>query len=141
MKPLSDQLAELSVRAKKTEDSVAAAQKEAHDKLTTRKAQARASVTSAVDKVSQELKSAKDQASTRWAATQAKVTADINAMQARFAESRHERDVKRAEKNADQLEWEASFAIDYAIASVEQAQYAVLDAIDGRLSADEAAQS
>ena len=36
------------------------------------------------------------------------------------------------------LEWEAGFAIDYAIASVEQAKLAVLDAVDGRLAAEEA---
>ena len=34
-----------------------------------------------------------------------------------------------------------SFAIDYAIASVEQANLAVLDAIDGRLAAEEAKQA
>ncbi|WP_167561267.1 hypothetical protein [Bradyrhizobium sp. AS23.2] len=44
--------------------------------------------------------------------------------------------MKRAERRADRLEWEAGFAIDYAIASVEQANLAVLDAIDGRVQAD-----
>ena len=33
MKPLSEQLADLSVRVKNTEDAAAAAQKEAHDKV------------------------------------------------------------------------------------------------------------
>ena len=33
MKPLSEQLANLSVRVKNTEDAAAAAQKEAHDKV------------------------------------------------------------------------------------------------------------
>jgi hypothetical protein len=41
-KPLSEQLADLSVRAKNAEDAVAAAQKEAHDKVVARKEQARA---------------------------------------------------------------------------------------------------
>jgi len=36
MKPLSEQLANLSVRAKNAEDAVAAAQKEAHDKIVAR---------------------------------------------------------------------------------------------------------
>ena len=49
--------------------------------------------------------------------------------------------MKRAESRADRLEWEASFAIDYAIASVEQAKLAVLDAVDGRLAAAEAKQA
>ena len=36
MKPLSEQLANLSVRAKQAEDAAAAAQKEAHDKVVAR---------------------------------------------------------------------------------------------------------
>ena len=43
--------------------------------------------------------------------------------------------MKHAESRADRLEWEAGFAIDYAIASVEQAKLAVLDAIDSRSEA------
>jgi hypothetical protein len=50
-RPLSEQLADLSVRAKKAEDAVAAAQKEAHDKIVTRKEQARAAAAAAVEKV------------------------------------------------------------------------------------------
>jgi hypothetical protein len=66
----------------------------------------------------------------------AKVAADIAALKANVAETRLNHDVKRAERRADQLEWEASLAIDYAIASVEQANLAVLDAIDGRVQAE-----
>jgi hypothetical protein len=39
--------------------------------------------------------------------------------------------VKRAESCADWPQSEAGFAIDYAIASVEQARLAVLHAVDG----------
>jgi hypothetical protein len=45
------------------------------------------------------------------------------------AQAKHTLDVKYAENRADRLEWEAGFAIDYAIASIEQAEVAVLDAI------------
>jgi hypothetical protein len=41
---------------------------------------------------------------------------------------------------ADRLEREAGFAIEYAIAAVEQVGLAVLDAIDGRLAAEKARQ-
>jgi hypothetical protein len=44
-KPLSEQLANLSIHAKKAEDSVAAAQKETHDKIMARWEQARADAT------------------------------------------------------------------------------------------------
>jgi hypothetical protein len=39
------------------------------------------------------------------------------------------------------LEREATFAIDYAIASVEQAKLAVLDAVIGRVDAEKAKSS
>ncbi|MEA2921663.1 MAG: hypothetical protein QOF07_1626 [Bradyrhizobium sp.] len=48
-----------------------------------------------------------------------KLAADIDALKAGIAERKHERDVRRTENNAEQLEWEAGFAIDYAVASIE----------------------
>lgn len=45
-------------------------------------------------------------------------------------------EVKLAEKNAELLEREAEFAIDYAIASVQQANLAVLDAVTARIQAE-----
>ena len=139
-KPLSEQLADLSVRAKHAEDAFSAAQKEAHDKIEVRKQRARADATTAVEKVNQKIKSANDDAVRDWNSVKAKVAADIAALKANVAEAKHNHDVKRADRRADRLEWEASFAIDYAIASVEQANLAVLDAIDGRIQAELAKQ-
>ena len=51
MKPLSEQLANLSVRVKNTEDAATAAQKEAHDKVVARVAQAQATAEEAVQKM------------------------------------------------------------------------------------------
>jgi len=140
-KPLSEQLADLSVRAKHAEDAFSAAQKEAHDKLEARKQKARADATTAVEKVNQKIKSADDDAKRDWNAVKAKVAADIAVLKANVAEAKHDHDVNRAERRADRLEWEAGFAIDYAISSVEQAKLAVLDAIDGRVEAEEAKQA
>jgi hypothetical protein len=137
-KRLSEQLADLSVRAKNAEDAAAAAQKEARDKIMVRREQARAAATAATERVNQEIKSVKDSGSRNWSALQAKITADMDALKAGIAERQRERDVKRAESRAERLEAEAGFAIDYAIASVEHAKWAVLDAIAGRIEADEA---
>jgi hypothetical protein len=140
-KPLSEQLADLSVRAKHAEDAFSAAQKEAHDKIEVRKQTARAAATTAVENVNQKIKSAADDGVRDWNAVKAKVAADMAALKANVAEAKHDHQVKRAERRADRLEWEAGFAIDYAIASVEQANLAVLDAIDGRVEAEMARQS
>jgi hypothetical protein len=137
---LSEQLADLSGRAKTAEDNIAAAQNEAHDKIAARRESARAAATSAVEKVSQEIKTAGDGAARDWSAAKAKIAADMNALKANMSQAKHDRDTRRADKRADQLEWEATFAIDYAIASVEQAQLAVLDAIEGRAEAQGARQ-
>jgi hypothetical protein len=46
-----------------------------------------------------------------------------------------------SESHAERLEWEAGVAIDYAIASVEQAKLAVLDAISSRVQAEKMKES
>ena len=130
-KRLSEQLADLSVRAKNTEDAVAAAQKEvqditplvkpAHDKIVARKEQARAAATTAVEKVNQEIKSAGNSAARDWNTAKAKIAADMSALKANVVHAKQDLDAKHAASRADRLEWEAGFAIDYAIASVEQA--------------------
>ena len=137
-KPLSEHLADLSVRAKHAEDALAAAQKEAHDKVVTRKEQARAAATAATEKVNNDIKSAVDTATKNWNAVRAKIAADIKTLKADVAHKKHDLDAKRAQDWADQLEWEANVAIDYAIASIEQAEWAVLDAVVARADAQQA---
>jgi hypothetical protein len=138
MKSLSEQLSDLSTRAKKAEESAEAAGREAHDELVARRAHTRASAEAAVKQVDQDLKSIGDTATEHWSKFQAKVSNDLHSLKARIEEQKQERDLRRAEKRADKLEREAGAAIDYANASIEQAQLAVIDAIIGRLEADEA---
>lgn len=138
VKRLSEQLAALSVHAKNAEDAVAAAQKETQEKISARRAAAHDSATKAVEKVKQSIQSVGNSATKDWNAVKAKVSADVDSLKARVAEHRQERDAKRAEKRAEDLEDEAAFAINYAAASIEQARLAALDAIAGRLEADAA---
>ena len=138
MKPLSEQLANLSVRAKNTEDAAATAQKEAHDKVVASVAQAQATAEQAVQKVNQNLQSASDTASVRWNGLKAKIAADMNHLKSKVAQRKHDLSVKRAANYSQLLDEDASFAVDYAIASIEQAKVAVLDAIAGRLEVEKA---
>jgi len=139
MAKLSEQLADLSVRAKHAEDAVSAAQKEAHDKVMARREQARAAATAAAEKVERNIKSAGDSvksagdaAAKKWTAIQTKISNDLQSIKEGIAQKKHDLDVRQAEKHADRLEWEAGLAVDYAIAAVEQAELAVLDAVAGR---------
>ena len=138
MKALSEQLAILSARAKNTEDTAAAAQKEAHDKVVARIAQAQAAAEEAVNKVNQDIKSATDTASAKWNGLKAKVAADIDDLKSKVAQRKHNLDVKLAENQSKFLDEQASLAIDYAIASIEQAKLAVLDAVAGHLKVEKA---
>jgi hypothetical protein len=137
-KPLSQQLADLSVRAKNAEDAVAAAENEAHDKIETRKEQARAAAAKATEKVKQEIKSVGDTAVRNWTAVRAKIDADMDGLKVGVAGAKRDLDVRHAEGHAERRAWEAGVAIDYAIASVEQAKLAVLDAVSSRVEAERA---
>jgi hypothetical protein len=137
-KRLSEQLAELSLRAKGVEGAFAAAQKEVHEKLQIRKDEARAAARKAVERVNQEIQAAKSSAAKDLTAVKAKISADLNALKSNVQRAKHNVDAKVARMRAEELEWEAGFAIDYAIASIEQAGFAVLDAIEAREAAEQA---
>jgi len=123
MKPLSEQLANLSVRVKNTEDAAAAAQKETHDKVVARVTQAQATAEEAVQKVNQNIKSASDTASAKWNGIKAKIAADMDDLKSKVAQRKHDLSVKRTANYSQLLDEEASFAIDYAVASIEQAKW------------------
>jgi hypothetical protein len=136
MKPLSEQLANLSVRAKNAEDAAAAAQKEAHDKVVARVAQAQSAAEEAIKKVNQNVKSASDTTSAKWNGLKAKIAADVDDLKSKVAQRKHDANVKRAANYSQLLDEDASYAIDYAIASIEQAKVAVLDAIAGHIEVE-----
>lgn len=110
--------------------------KPVRDKIIAHRDQARAAATSAVEKVNQHVKSAGDNAARDRSALKAKIADDMGALKARVAEREQKLDAKLAENRAERLEWDADLAIDYAIASVEDARLAVFDAMVGRVEAE-----
>jgi hypothetical protein len=138
MKPLSTQFADLSVRAKNAEDAVAKAQKETHEKLMAIKKQARADVDTALARLDRDIKSAGDNVTNLWNSLKAKVAADKTAWDAKVAQFKHDVSAGLAEDYAEQLEWEASFAIASAEAAIEEAKAATLYAVAARIEAEKA---
>jgi hypothetical protein len=132
VKPISEKLSELSTRAKNAENHIAEARKEAQDKVVERREQSRAAAEAAIKKVDRGIKTVGDAASDKWTALKAKVAADMDSLKTNMAERKHDREVRREDNRADALEMEAVLAVDYAIASIEQAELAVVDAIIGR---------
>jgi hypothetical protein len=115
-----------------------AARKETHDKIELRREQARAAASAAAAKVDANIKSTGAVATGQWTALQTKITADLDRLKAKRAQQQHERDVKRTKDRADRMEREAGIAIEYAIASIEDAKLAVLDAVIANIDAQEA---
>ena len=138
MKPLDQQLADLSVTAKETEDAFAAARKETHDRVVARREQARASAAALADRVQKDIRDVGDSVAGQWNALQSKVAADITRLKATYEQRQQDRAVDRAVHWADRLESEAGVAIDFALASIEDAKRAVLDAVAARIEAADA---
>jgi hypothetical protein len=115
---------------------MAAAEKEAHEGRCTQAAGSRCRVSSG-RKVNDEIKSTNDTAARKWSAVKAKVVTDLDDLKANIAQAKHDFGAKRAENYAEELEWEAGVAIDYTITSIQQAKYAFLDAVAGRVEAEQ----
>lgn len=137
-KPLSEQLSNLSARAKRAEDNFAATRTEAREKREQRREQVKASAEATIQKVDSAVKSAGDKAERGWNSFQTKVDADIDSLNRNIAQKKHDIDARQAQNLADDREFEAAVAIDYALASVDQAELAVIDAVIARVDAEEA---
>lgn len=138
MQSLHEHLADLAASAKRAEEAVMAARREPRERVAARREQARASAEAMADKVDKELSTASETFTTQWHTLQAKVAADIDRLRHDHCERQRHVSVKRAADRAARLESDAGVAIDYALASIEEAKLAVLDAV---LAAIEAAET
>ena len=141
VKPLSEQLADLSAHAKSAEDAAAAAKKETHDKIVARREKVQSAATALTEKVGQQIKTVKDASDLQWVALKAKVAADGEHLKAAVKTGIQKIAADRAENYAGVMEGRATSAIDYAITSVELAKLSVLDAILARVDAEAAKRS
>jgi len=78
----------------------------------------------------------KEEAATGWQAMQDRWQAHIAQLHQRTVDKKVERDVRKAEMKAEVAEDYAEDAIGFAIAAVQEAEYAVLDAALKRSDAD-----
>jgi hypothetical protein len=134
---LSDQLTELTARAKNAEEHAAAAQGKAKTDVQADVETARASAQDRAKKLRESAEANKNKLSVWWYDLQhtwnehvAKIREDMDAKRA-------EHDVDHAQRRAERRADDAVFAIDFAYAAIEEAEYAVLDAELARMEADE----
>ena len=138
MKPLSEQLEDLSKRAKKAEEDSAAAQTEARTKVQTRIDELKADAATRTAKIKAEAESTKETAAERWAALQGHVQEQVNGFNADMAAIKAEAKADQAVAKAEFAEDNAAGAIDFALSAIDNAEWAVLDAIAARADADAA---
>lgn len=136
MKPLSEQLANLSVEAKHAEDRARKAQTEAKERLEQRREHVREETEAALDKVKSGLSRASADAQLRSRQLKSKVDSDFEHLKDRHEERKRKLEAWQANNYATDKEADAEALINYAIASVRMAELGVLDAIDARLRAE-----
>jgi hypothetical protein len=139
MKPLSDQLTELAARAKQAEDFVTAARAKNRAFLDSQRETLKSSIDESKARVEAGATAAQDKAQSWWGETRSTIEDRLASVRAERDGHRAERDVKRAERSADEAEQDAEYAVEFAISMLDQAEYAVADAIIARADADDLA--
>ena len=139
MTSMSEQLNMLSDRTKVVEGVVTAAQQGDRDRLEAERAALQGSLAAARESASREVDQARAAAQESWNSMRTSVEQRFAEMRAAADERRTERNLHRAERRADLAEQDAADAIGFALYVLDQAQYAIIDAVSARADADELA--
>ena len=138
---VSDQLSRLAARTKDLEDRAAAARAKAKGDLEQDVKKARESAQAQADTLRQSAEASQGKISAWWDSVQRSWNDHLAAVRKNVDEKEATHDLKKARRIADQAEVDAEFAIDYAYAAIEEAEYAVLEATLARMEADEVAEA
>ena len=140
---LSDQLSKLVAKAKEAEDRGAAAQSKAKADLEQDVKAARDSAQAYADQMRKNAEADKGAVSDWWTDLQRSWSDHVNTVRQRVDEKKAEHDLEAAERYAYSTEEDAAYAIDYTYGAIEEAEYAMLDAIlaEGRRRARQFATS
>ena len=134
---VSDQLTELTARAKSAEERAAAARGKAKADVQADVKKARASAQDRAKKLRESAEANKNKLSVWWYDLQRTWNEHVAKVRDDVDEKRAEHNVDHAQRRAERRADDALFAIDFAYAAIEEAEYAVLDAELARMEADE----
>lgn len=135
MKTLSEQLTELSERAAKIEARAAAAKEETQAKLNARVEAAKAEAETQRQAFMASAHEKGEQAKKPWLELKKNMEDKFAEAKSDIADFKHSQDLARAQKRADRLEEHAAHAIAFALMAMDEAENAVLEAVDARLHA------
>jgi hypothetical protein len=131
-KPVSEQLSDLSVRAKKAEDEAAAAKTKASAQIQQREEQIKADAAKRKANMDQSMSNAQDTVVSSWNGLTTRVQSDVDGIRAKIDYKKYEHDREKSAKAADDAEENAARAINFALDSIDYAETAVLDAMVAR---------
>jgi DNA repair exonuclease SbcCD ATPase subunit len=133
---VSDQVDTLQKRATELKSSFDEARRETNEQVKARIDHVKADIAARQDLAKDNAGQAAERTQSQWKALKADASARMQALQDRIDRQRDQHEVKRAAEAAEDAEEDAADALDYASWAVDQAQLAVLDAIDARSWAD-----
>jgi DNA repair exonuclease SbcCD ATPase subunit len=133
---ISEQVDTLQQRTAALKSSADQARHETAEQIKVRIDQTKADIAANQDALKAQAGQAADHAQSQWKSMKADAAAKTQDLRDRIDRQRDERDAKKAERQAEAAEEDAADALDYALWVVDQAQLAVLDAIDARSWAD-----
>jgi hypothetical protein len=136
---LSDQLRDLADRAKQLEDRATAAKQKGKAQLESDVKNARDSAQAEGDALRKRSVENKDRISAWWDKLQRTWNDQLKAIRKDADDRRTAHDLKAKQRAAQKADDDAAFAIHYAYAAIEEAEYAVLDAVLAQKEADELA--
>jgi len=139
MKPLSEQLIDLADRVKNSEDFVNAAMAKNRALLDGENERLKTSIANGKAQMDADAAAAEDATRSWWHDTRESIDARAAELRAARDDRRAERSLKRAERRADDAELDAAYAVEFAMSMLDEAEYAVTDAVRARLDADELA--
>ena len=133
---LSDQLLKLSDQAKKLEASAQAIKDKNDGAIAKRKTELKSSIDAQRMTMKDHVADANDKVEAQWDSQKKDISDSFESLRMK-AEARHSRwSAQRAENAAESAEDDALDEIDFATYSIEEAEYAILDAVDARAEAD-----
>jgi hypothetical protein len=132
-------MGELAQRAKDGEDRARAATAEAKDKVRQRADEASQSARAKADALTVRSDQAKQQASEWWGQVHTDWAKHVDIAQQKFAESKAKQRTAWSQMDADMAADDAEVAIKFALAAVEEAESATLQAILAQMEADDVA--
>jgi hypothetical protein len=141
MKPLSDQLTDLAARAKKSEDFVDAARAKDRAYLDDQRETLKKSIATGKDRMADEAAAAQDKTRSWWNDARQSIDTRVGELRTERENHRAAHDLKKAERRADDAEDDAAYAVDFALQMLDEAEYAVTEAMLARIDADDLAAS